>query len=76
MITTASQAEEILQQQSADLILLGRELLRNPYFPLHAAQILGGETEWPVQYVRAKIKKTVISADFSHSNHRDFICTH
>jgi len=56
LITSAAQAEEILQQHSADLILLGRELLRNPYFPLHAAHILGDETKWPEQYLRAKLK--------------------
>lgn len=53
-ITSATQAESILQEDKADLILLGRELLRNPYFPLHAAKELGAETEWPVQYLRSK----------------------
>ncbi|MCC6185705.1 MAG: NADPH dehydrogenase NamA [Chitinophagaceae bacterium] len=55
LITTASQAETILQNNEADLIFLGRELLRNPYFPLHAAQELGDEIAWPKQYERAKI---------------------
>jgi len=54
LITTATQAESILQEDKADLILLGRELLRNPYFPLTAAKELGGEAEWPVQYLRSK----------------------
>lgn len=54
LITTAGQAESILQEGKADLILMGRELLRNPYFPLHAARYLGEETAWPVQYLRAK----------------------
>jgi 2,4-dienoyl-CoA reductase-like NADH-dependent reductase (Old Yellow Enzyme family) len=53
-ITTAVQAESILQEEKADLILLGRELLRNPYFPLTAAKELGAEVEWPVQYLRSK----------------------
>lgn len=53
-ITSATQAESILQEDKADLILLGRELLRNPYFPLRAAKELGAETEWPVQYLRSK----------------------
>ncbi|MDX9729221.1 MAG: oxidoreductase, partial [Bacteroidales bacterium] len=55
MITEAKQAEEIISAGQADLILLGRELLRNPYFPLHAARELGDETTWPVQYLRSKI---------------------
>ena len=54
LITTASQAEKILQEEKADIILLGRELLRNPYFPLHAAKELGEETDWPSQYLRSK----------------------
>jgi 2,4-dienoyl-CoA reductase-like NADH-dependent reductase (Old Yellow Enzyme family) len=56
-ITTASQAEEILREGKADLILFGRELLRNPYFPLHAAKELNAEITWPVQYVRAMPSK-------------------
>jgi 2,4-dienoyl-CoA reductase-like NADH-dependent reductase (Old Yellow Enzyme family) len=54
LITTASQAELILQEEKADLILLARELLRNPYFPLSAARELEAEITWPVQYQRAK----------------------
>jgi NADPH2 dehydrogenase len=47
-------AEEILQNERADFIFLGRELLRNPYWPLQAAKELNEELEWPVQYTRAK----------------------
>ncbi|AKD56460.1 oxidoreductase [Spirosoma radiotolerans] len=54
LITTASQAEEILTTGQADLILLAREFLRDPYFPLHATHDLGDETVWPIQYERAK----------------------
>ena len=54
LITSAIQAEEILQKQQADLIFLAREMLRDPYFPLHAAKELGAAIEWPVQYQRAK----------------------
>lgn len=54
LITTAQQAEDILQQGKADLVLFAREFLRNPYFPLHAARELGDKAEWPVQYLRAK----------------------
>lgn len=54
LITTAQQAENILQSQQADLIILARQLLREPYFPLHAARELGVDIPWPPQYDRAK----------------------
>jgi 2,4-dienoyl-CoA reductase-like NADH-dependent reductase (Old Yellow Enzyme family) len=54
MITDAQQAEDILQQQQADVIIMARELLRDPYFPLHAAKTLSAEIAWPSQYERAK----------------------
>lgn len=54
LITTATEAEQILTEEKADLIFLARQLLRDPYFPLHAAKELGADVEWPVQYVRAK----------------------
>jgi 2,4-dienoyl-CoA reductase-like NADH-dependent reductase (Old Yellow Enzyme family) len=56
MITTAQQAEEILAEGQADMILLARELLRDPYFPLHASHALGEDIQWPSQYERAKPK--------------------
>ncbi len=54
MITTAEEAEGILQNNEADLIFLAREFLRNPYFPLNAAKALGENLSWPNQYDRAK----------------------
>jgi 2,4-dienoyl-CoA reductase-like NADH-dependent reductase (Old Yellow Enzyme family) len=54
LITTTTEAESILQNNEADLILLARQLLRDPYFPLHAAKELGVDVEWPLQYLRAK----------------------
>ncbi len=54
LITTAEQAEGILNRQQADLIILARQLLREPYFPLHAAKELGVDIKWPEQYERAK----------------------
>lgn len=54
IITEAKQAEEILKQGQADLIFIARELLRDPYWPLHAAKILGDDIPWPNQYARAK----------------------
>ena len=53
-ITTARQAESILQEEKADLVFLAREFLRNPYFPLNAARELGVDVTWPMQYLRAK----------------------
>ncbi|PKO88708.1 MAG: oxidoreductase [Betaproteobacteria bacterium HGW-Betaproteobacteria-12] len=54
LITDAAQAEAILANGEADLVLIGREILRNPYWPLQAAQALGVEAAWPKQYLRAK----------------------
>lgn len=54
LITEADQAEEILQKEEADLIFIGRELLRDPYFALHAAKSLEDDLKWPLQYERAK----------------------
>ncbi len=54
LITEARQAESIVSEGSADAVLLARELLRNPYAPLHWAKELGVEVAWPVQYSRAK----------------------
>jgi 2,4-dienoyl-CoA reductase-like NADH-dependent reductase (Old Yellow Enzyme family) len=42
------------QYSCTDVVLLGREFLRDPYWPLHAAKILGADFVWPVQYQRAK----------------------
>lgn len=54
IITTAEEAEQILNSRQADLIILARQFLRDPYFPLHAAKTLGVDVQWPVQYERAK----------------------
>jgi 2,4-dienoyl-CoA reductase-like NADH-dependent reductase (Old Yellow Enzyme family) len=54
LITTTEQAESIITNQQADLIFLARQLLREPYFPLHAANDLGVDILWPPQYDRAK----------------------
>ncbi len=54
LITTAQQAEEIVRRGQADLVFMARQLLREPYFPLHAARELGVDLPWPAQYERAK----------------------
>jgi 2,4-dienoyl-CoA reductase-like NADH-dependent reductase (Old Yellow Enzyme family) len=53
MISSPEQADHIIRSGQADLVLLARELLRDPYWPLRAAQQLHHEIAWPVQYVRA-----------------------
>lgn len=55
LITEAEQAEKILVEGKADAIFLARELLRDPYWPLHAAKKLGIDITWPKQYERAKV---------------------
>jgi len=54
MITSPQQAEQIILSGDADVVLLAREFLRQPYWPLHAAHALGRDVEWPKQYDRAK----------------------
>jgi 2,4-dienoyl-CoA reductase-like NADH-dependent reductase (Old Yellow Enzyme family) len=54
LITEPYQAETILATGQADAIVMGREFLRDPYWPLHAAQRLRAEIRWPRQYERAK----------------------
>lgn len=55
LITTADEAEMIVSTGKADLVFLARELLRDPYFPMHAAHHLKDDSfKWPVQYERAK----------------------
>ncbi len=54
MITSPEQAQHILATGQADLVLLARELLRDPYWPLRAAHALKQEIAWPKQYERAR----------------------
>jgi 2,4-dienoyl-CoA reductase-like NADH-dependent reductase (Old Yellow Enzyme family) len=55
LITEAAQAEHILRTGQADAVFLAREMLRDPYWPLHAAAKLRDDVAWPLQYQRAKI---------------------
>ncbi|MBI4863318.1 MAG: NADH:flavin oxidoreductase/NADH oxidase [Candidatus Riflebacteria bacterium] len=54
LIQSPQQADQIVSTGQADVVLLGRELLRDPYWPLHAARTLGVDVPWPRQYLRAK----------------------
>jgi 2,4-dienoyl-CoA reductase-like NADH-dependent reductase (Old Yellow Enzyme family) len=53
LITSAVQAEQIVSSGQADAVLIARELLRDPYFPMRAARELGQDITWPAQYLRA-----------------------
>jgi 2,4-dienoyl-CoA reductase-like NADH-dependent reductase (Old Yellow Enzyme family) len=53
VITSPVQADHIIRTDQADLVLLAREFLRDPYWPLRAARELGHAIPWPVQYLRA-----------------------
>jgi 2,4-dienoyl-CoA reductase-like NADH-dependent reductase (Old Yellow Enzyme family) len=53
-ITSPSQAEHILKTEQADMVIMAREFLRNPYFPMEAAADLHFDLQWPEQYERAK----------------------
>jgi 2,4-dienoyl-CoA reductase-like NADH-dependent reductase (Old Yellow Enzyme family) len=54
-ITDPAQAEQIIATGLADAVVLAREMLRDPYWPMHAAKALKVDLPWPVQYLRAKV---------------------
>ncbi len=56
MITDPAQADQIVRNGEADIVLLAREMLRDPYWPLRAARELGQPMSWPAQYLRAAPK--------------------
>jgi len=58
LITAPAQADHIIRSGQADLVLLARELLRDPYWPLRAAMELDHVIPWPAQYVRAAAANT------------------
>lgn len=55
MITDPVQANAIIESGQADAVMLAREFLRNPRWPLHAAHVLGADIKWPAQLVRGKL---------------------
>jgi 2,4-dienoyl-CoA reductase-like NADH-dependent reductase (Old Yellow Enzyme family) len=67
MITDPAQAEHILRTGQADLVIIAREFLRDPYWPLHAAAALGETTSWPVQYLRAGPPKSPARAPIGNN---------
>jgi 2,4-dienoyl-CoA reductase-like NADH-dependent reductase (Old Yellow Enzyme family) len=62
LITEPAQANAVIAKGEADLVLLARELLRDPYWPVHAAAALGEQASWPVQYLRAAPPHSVARA--------------
>lgn len=54
MITEPAQADALVREGRADIVLVGRESLRDPHWPLRAARVLGAEAAWPRQYLRAR----------------------
>lgn len=54
LIKEAEEAEKIISQEQADLVFIGRQSLRDPYFPLQAAEVLEADISWPRQYERAR----------------------
>lgn len=58
MITDPAQAAHIVRTGQADLVIIAREFLRDPYWPVHAAAALGEAAAWPVQYLRAAPRGT------------------
>lgn len=53
LITAPAQADHVIRTRQADLVLVGRDTLRDPYWPVHAAQALGQAISWPGPYLRA-----------------------
>ena len=56
LITTPAHADEIVRRGQADIVLLAREMLRDPYWPLRAARELGHVVPWPAQYLAGPLR--------------------
>ncbi len=68
MITGPAQANAIVENGEADIVLLAREFLRDPYWPVHAAAALGETASWPKQYLRAAPPNSPARAEAVHSS--------
>ncbi|HZV81336.1 MAG TPA: NADH:flavin oxidoreductase/NADH oxidase [Geobacteraceae bacterium] len=68
LITSPVQADHIIRSGQADMVLLAREMLRDPYWPLRAARELGQQTPWPAQYLRAAPAHTPASMPYSEDS--------
>jgi len=56
-LSDPAEVNAIIEQGKADQVYLGRELLRNPYWALHASRALGVDLEWPAPYKRADVRR-------------------
>jgi 2,4-dienoyl-CoA reductase-like NADH-dependent reductase (Old Yellow Enzyme family) len=65
LITEPIQANAVIAEGEADLVFLARELLRDPYWPVHAATALAEQASWPVQYLRAAPQHSAARTSFS-----------
>jgi 2,4-dienoyl-CoA reductase-like NADH-dependent reductase (Old Yellow Enzyme family) len=68
LIETKEQVQEILAKNRADLVLMAREFLRSPYWPLRTARELSYKISWPVQYLRAAPAETPARKPFEPEN--------
>lgn len=66
MITEPEQANALVAEGSADMVMLARQMLRDPYFAVHAAEALGETASWPKQYLRAAPRGSVAREMVSH----------
>jgi 2,4-dienoyl-CoA reductase-like NADH-dependent reductase (Old Yellow Enzyme family) len=70
MITDPAQAAHIVRTGQADLVIIAREFLRDPYWPLHAAAALGEVASWPPQYLRAGPPKSPARAPIDEAKNK------
>ena len=71
LIETKEQMEEILSRGQADLVLMARGFLRDPYWPLHNAQDMKHDIAWPAQYLRVAPPNSPIRSPFTMTAHED-----
>jgi 2,4-dienoyl-CoA reductase-like NADH-dependent reductase (Old Yellow Enzyme family) len=69
LITDPAQANAIITQGEADLVLLAREFLRDPYWPVHAADALNEPASWPRQYLRAAPRHSPVRTPITRPDH-------
>jgi 2,4-dienoyl-CoA reductase-like NADH-dependent reductase (Old Yellow Enzyme family) len=70
MITGPAQAAHIVRTGQADLVIIAREFLRDPYWPLHAAAALGEAASWPPQYLRAAPPQSPVRAPIDEEKNK------
>jgi 2,4-dienoyl-CoA reductase-like NADH-dependent reductase (Old Yellow Enzyme family) len=71
MITEPAQANEIVSEGKADMVFMARAMLRDPYWPLHAAAAIGVPANWPIQYLRAAPQGSIASTQITRPLMKD-----